>query len=191
MNKKIVFKLLPRLVLALHSLSVMLGASTVAQAAPLTGTQDGNILSENQVSQASINQFAADIKSKANGPLTQENVGVALSEAIAGTPGVSVQTIAAALNKLNLTTNVLKTAIESASNATGAPQENVLAALISNTYMSQGREAADRYIASLRTTFGDDVVNKALEQGPTASLQDTSQLAQIQPAAGGDDPYTG
>lgn len=191
MNKKIVFKLLPKLVLTLHSFSVMLGISTVAQAAPLAGTQDGNILTENQTSQASINQLIADIKSKANGPITQANVGVAVSEALAGTPGVSMNTIAAAINELNLTTNVLKTAMDSVSTATGASQENILAALISNTYMSQGREAADRYVASLRATFGNDAVNKALEQGPTASMQDASQLAQIQPAAGGEDVYTG
>lgn len=171
-------------------LKALLGAAS-ALSLLFTGPQaiaaqenNSPLLSQTQGSQSSVSDLVNAIKQAAGGSVDSSNIGSAIAEAIAGTPGVSQEQVAAALNQMGLTGETLSAAVSSASGALGTSPEKFASAMITDAYMKGGKAQATETINTLRTAVGDETVNKSLESVPVEMLADAGNIANIEPAGG-------
>ncbi len=191
-NKKTVVKsvgLLSKLLIGISQFSLALAGTPVAHAE----TANSPLLAHTQVAQASVSNIIEAIKTAGGGTLTGANVSSAVAEAVASNPGVSLEIVAAALNQLKLNGQTLANAVSSLGTSFSVSSADVVTALVTDTYMNEGKAAANAQISDLSSTLGKDTVNEALKDEHLAGFSDADKLADIAPAAGdeGSSVYNG
>lgn len=177
------------LVITLSSFALSLN-SAKAMSTPNEGNNSSPLLTNTQQSQDSVAKVVAAIKLAANGTVSGSNAQAAIGQVIAGSPGVSMETLVAAINALGLSGDALSEAISAVSIGFDTSAEAVTSAIITNSYMSGGKSAADDRIVELRAAVGDSIVDTAVETSESAlNNMSPEQLNQIATAGGG--PYNG
>jgi|GEM_PF-6738248 len=179
----IIFSALRAFVAATSSFAFLFAGSQTQAAPPPTTRQSAQpVLS--QPSYASISKLAADIKEASAGSVTPTNIHVAIAEAVASNPGVHLDMLAGAINRLNLANEALSVAIQASMEFLGRDTPSILAALIADAHLTSGKEAAQTLTTRLRFIAGDDAVEIASRLLPVSSFETIEALRDIQPASG-------
>lgn len=174
--------LIKAVITAAGSLSLIF--SGPASQASTPATRPSPLLAMTQETQATITMLAENIRQTSAGSIMPTNIHAAIAEAAAANPGATLDMLAAAINRLPLDDASLSAAITSAGEIFDARVHDVVTALITDHYMTQGRDAAQRLSSRLRMIAGDEIVDQAFHALPAESFQTIEELRQIQPASG-------
>ncbi|HEY8964523.1 MAG TPA: hypothetical protein VIN59_08705 [Alphaproteobacteria bacterium] len=142
------------------------------------------LLAQSKASQLYILRLMELIRSAAGGHITEANAAQSVANAIKAAPGASLTMVASAINQFHFAPNVAKAAMEGATKALNVTETAMINALVADTYMNAGTQAAKNQIGQMRSLFGPDKIVAAMDDKAIAGLMHTEDLNAIQPAAG-------
>lgn len=181
-------KWMNKIILFFSSLGILISGNSVYAIANISSDEDAqkySPLTSHAASKKEVKKLVAAIRKEAGGhALTEKTAPRVMHTVLAGCT-VSLPNFAAALNELAIKNKALAGAMHAASECYKIPLSDVASAIVVESYINEGKNAAHLRMADIRKSVGEQVVNHAIYDAPELISLVAENYEGLVPSAGG------